>query len=134
MRAYEEEMSYKYLAECLDCKIAGKVFYREKAEYLGERCSTYSFTRGIAQVRSLWRYGYHLASDFLKVNVHQEINPIQAGGQIVPPFKITRTSSKRLGVWSCCFMIFFLIFSIQNILVPPIRPDVCCHGNHTTSA
>ena len=59
-------------------------------------------------------------------------NPIQARGHFVPPHLNHSISSKRLGVWSYCFVTFFFVFSIRKSSVPPISPHVCCHGNHTT--
>ena len=38
------------------------------------------------------------------------LNPIQARGHFVPPHRNHSISSKRLGVWSYCFVTFFSMY------------------------
>ena len=52
--------------------------------------------------------------------------------KVVPPHLNHSISSKRLGVWSYCFVTLFYAFPIQKCLLPPISRHVCCHDNHAT--
>ena len=67
-----------------------------------------------------WQWENNLHNCFVctqkwSVLEEQKINPIQARGHFVPPHKNHSTSSKRLGVWSYCFVNFLsMFFSIQK--------------------
>ena len=57
--------------------------------------------------------------------LQQILKPLsRSGGTFCPPHKNPSISSKRLGVWSYCFVTFFYAFFIQKSSVPLISPRV----------
>ena len=56
------------------------------------------------------------------------------GEHFMPPHLNHSISSKRLGVWSYCFVTFLsMYFTFRKVQFhQPKSPHVCCHGNHTT--
>ena len=50
----------------------------------------------------------------------------------VPPHLNPSIPSKRLVVWSCCFLTFLSMFFHLENSVPPISRHVCCHDNRAT--
>ena len=65
--------------------------------------------------------------------IHSFVNPIQAGGALCAPSPKSQHIFKTAWSLELLFCDFsFYVFSIQKSSVPPISPNVCCHGNHAT--
>ena len=61
------------------------------------------------------------------------VNPIQARGALCAPSPKSQHIFKtawNLELLLCDFSLY--VFSIKKCSVPPISPQLCCHGNHAT--